>query len=247
MLNSPCNWRPTEKKNLKPIHQLYSFNFQGEHQIILNSSYNAETQRHLQVLLLFFKEYSQAVNPAWTESERNDLTAEIAAATLQHCSGVSAGEGGERESFLKRRCISSLDPKLSAWETFCTHMQTETKLKKAPTNIHFFPLLQQPRELLILNSYFGYPSKMQRHEKDKHSGSHCEPALQSQHRTVANLSLNLCSCHCSLMPRTEVLPTSEGCLQDQPHLGARGFKLIPLHWFKSRLLMWNSSKCDICT
>lgn len=161
MLNSPCNWRPTKKKNLKPIHQLYSFNFQGEHQIIINSSYNTETQRHLQVFLLLFKKYSQAVDPASTESERNDLTAEmpdswndlIAAATLKHHSGAITEEAAERKRFLKRRCISSLDPKLSAWQTFCTCMQTETKLEETPTNIHFLPLLRQFRELVILNSY----------------------------------------------------------------------------------------------
>lgn len=106
--------KTNKKKNLKPIHQLYSFNFQGEHQIIINSSSNTETQRHLQVFLLLFKKYSQAVDPASTESERNDLTAEIAAATLQHHSGAITEEEGERKRFLKRRCISSLDPKLSA-------------------------------------------------------------------------------------------------------------------------------------
>lgn len=145
--------KTNKKKNLKPIHQLYSFNFQREHQIIINSSYNTETQRHLQVFLLLFKKYSQAVDAASTESERNDLTAEIAAATLQHHSGAITEEGGERKRFLKRRCISSLDPKLSAWQTFCTCMQTETKLEKTPTNIHFLPLLRQLRELVILNSY----------------------------------------------------------------------------------------------
>lgn len=102
--------KTNKKSNLKPINQLYSFNFQGEHQIIINSIYNAEIQRHLQVFLLLFKKYSQAVDPALAESERNDPTAQIAAAILQHCSGVITEEGGERKTFLKRRCISSLDP-----------------------------------------------------------------------------------------------------------------------------------------
>lgn len=56
--------KTNRKKNAKPIHQFYSFNFQGEYQIIINSSYNAETQRHLQVFLLLFKKHTQAVDPA---------------------------------------------------------------------------------------------------------------------------------------------------------------------------------------
>lgn len=56
--------KTNRKRNPKPIHQFNSFNFQGEYKIIINSSYNAETQRHLQVLLLLFKKYSEAMDPA---------------------------------------------------------------------------------------------------------------------------------------------------------------------------------------
>lgn len=47
--------KTTRKKNLKPINQSHSFSFQGECDIIINSSYNAETQRHFQVFLLLLK------------------------------------------------------------------------------------------------------------------------------------------------------------------------------------------------
>lgn len=56
--------KTNRKMNVKPINQFYSFNFQREYQIILNSSYNTETQKLLQVFLLLFEKHSQAVDPA---------------------------------------------------------------------------------------------------------------------------------------------------------------------------------------
>ena len=56
-------WLKTNRRN-NPINPFYRFNFHGDYKIIINSSSNAETQRYLQVLLLVFKKYSQAVDPA---------------------------------------------------------------------------------------------------------------------------------------------------------------------------------------
>lgn len=63
-VKQPMQLKTNRKKNVKTIHQLYSFSSQGKYKIIINDRYNAETQRHLQVFLLLFKKYSQAVDPA---------------------------------------------------------------------------------------------------------------------------------------------------------------------------------------
>lgn len=110
-VKQPMQLKTNRKKNVKTIHQLYSSNFQGKYTIIINDRYNAETQRHLQVFLLLFKKYRQAVEPAYTETEGNDLTADndccqFPAPLWRDCTG--------RKRPLKRRCISSLDSKLTA-------------------------------------------------------------------------------------------------------------------------------------
>ena len=74
--------------------------------------------------------------------------------------------------------------------------------------------------------------------RDKHLYSYQETGLQSQCTTVFNCRLNLCSCHCNIMPsaiRSLTHLTGVRCLQNQLHSGGRGQELIHLHWCKSRL------------